>query len=142
MFVLDTNVVSELRKAGSGTADTRVLGWAQQADPATLYISAVTVMELELGVLQMERRDARLGRLLRAWLEERVLPEFQERVLTIDAFVARRCASLHMPDPRAERDVLIAATAFVHAMTVVTRNTADFAATGVTLLNPWLPPPA
>ena len=137
MFVLDTNVVSELRKAGSGRADARVVAWAQQADPASLYISAVTVLELELGVLQMERRDARQGRTLRAWLDDQVLPAFRGRVLAIDAAVARRCASLHVPDPRGERDALIAATALVHAMTVVTRNTADFSATGVTLLDPW-----
>ena len=139
MFVLDTNVVSELRKARHGKADACVVDWADQADAPTLYISAITVLELEMGVLQVERRDARQGAALRAWLNDRVLVEFTDRVLTIDTAVARRCARLHVPDPRAERDALIAATALVHGMTVVTRNTADFVPTGVALLNPWVP---
>ncbi len=137
MFILDTNVVSELRKARSGKADPQVTAWAAAQQPAGLYISAITVLELELGILQVERRDAAQGALLRAWLEQHVLPAFAGRVLPIDASVAQRCARLHVPDPRSERDALIAATALVHGMTVVTRNVADFAATGVGLLNPW-----
>jgi predicted nucleic acid-binding protein len=137
MFVLDTNVVSELRKARLGRADLNVVDWADQADASSLYLSAITVLELEAGVLQMERRDERQGAVLRAWLEGQVLAEFADRVLPIDIAVARRCAQLHVPDPRAERDALIAATALVHGMTVVTRNTADFAQTGAALLNPW-----
>jgi predicted nucleic acid-binding protein len=137
MFILDTNVVSELRKSRHGKADTHVVDWADRADAATLYISAITVLELETGILQIERRDAKQGAVLRAWVNDQVLVEFKDRVLPIDTAVARRCAGLHVPDPRAERDALIAATALVHGMTVVTRNTADFAATGVTLLNPW-----
>jgi predicted nucleic acid-binding protein len=137
MFVLDTNVVSELRKAGHNKADANVVEWADRADASTLYISAITVLELETGVLLMERRDAKQGAVLRAWLNEQVLTEFKDRVLTVDTAVARRCAGLHVPDPRSERDALIAATALVHGMTVVTRNTEDFVATGVRLLNPW-----
>jgi hypothetical protein len=137
MFVLDTNVVSELRKIGAGKADRHVALWADEVDPESLHISAITVLELEVGILQIERRDPAQGGLLRAWLETRVLPEFDERILPVDTAVARRCASLHVPDPRAERDAMIAATALVHGMTVVTRNIADFAATGVPLLNPW-----
>jgi predicted nucleic acid-binding protein len=139
MFVLDTNVVSELRKARHGRADRHVIDWAERVDAATLYISSITVLELETGVLQMERRDERQGAMLRTWLNDQVLVEFKDRVLVIDTAVARRCAGLHVPDPRAERDALIAATALVHGMTVVTRNTADFTATGVALLNPWEP---
>ena len=137
MFVLDTNVVSELRKIQAGKADQNVALWADAVDGASLHISAITVLELELGVLQIERRDPVQGAMLRAWLEARVLTEFDGRILPVDIAVARRCARLHVPDPRAERDALIAATALVHGMTVVTRNTADFAATGVALLNPW-----
>ncbi|MGR4862785.1 PIN domain-containing protein [Caulobacter sp. LARHSG274] len=137
MYILDTNVVSELRKAGHGKADLHVVDWAGRADASTLYISAITVLELETGVLQMERRDARQGAALRAWLNDQVLTEFKDQVLAIDTAVARRCAGLHVPDPRSERDALIAATALVHGMTVVTRNVADFVATGVALLNPW-----
>jgi predicted nucleic acid-binding protein len=137
MFILDTNVVSELRKAGQGRADAHVVAWADRTDAAALYISAITVLELESGVLQVERWDARQGAALRAWLDEQVLVEFRDRILAVDAAVARRCAGLHVPDPRSERDALIAATALTHGMTVVTRNTSDFAATGVNMLNPW-----
>ena len=137
MFILDTNVVSELRKVKAGKADKGVSAWADSVDAASLFLSAITILELEQGVLLVERRDAVQGVLLRSWLERYVLPEFENRVLPIDATVARRCAGLHVPDPRSERDALIAATALVHGMTVVTRNVADFAASGVRLLNPW-----
>ena len=137
MFILDTNVVSELRKVKAGKADKGVSAWADSVDAATLFLSAITILELEQGVLLVERRDAVQGALLRSWLERYVLPEFENRVLPIDATVARRCAGLHVPDPRSERDAMIAATALVHGMTVVTRNIADFEMTGTKLLNPW-----
>jgi predicted nucleic acid-binding protein len=137
MFLLDTNVLSELRNAGDGKADTNVIAWLSSIDAATLYLSALTLMEVELGILRIERRDASQGVRLRTWMTHHVLPEFLDRTLPIDAAVALRCASLHVQDPRAERDALIAATALVHGMTVATRNVADFQATGVPLLNPW-----
>lgn len=138
MFILDTNVISELRRAGDGRADPNVLSWLAAGDASQLFISAITVMELEIGVRRVERRDAAQGMLLRRWLDERVLVEFKDRVLAVDKPVALRCAGLHVPDPRSDRDALIAATALVHGFTVVTRNTSDFAATGVAVLNPWL----
>ena len=137
MFVLDTNVVSELRKVRLGKADLRVATWAQSVDAAELFVSAITIMELELGVLSVERKDASQGAMLRSWLEQQVLPEFCGRTLPVDTAVAQRCARLHVPDRRGERDALIAATALVHGMTVVTRNVADFKLIGVPLLNPW-----
>jgi len=137
MFLIDTNVLSELRKAGDGRADAHVFAWVSSVEAATLYLSAITLMEIELGVLRMERRDALQGVRLRAWVHHYILPEFLDRTLPVDAAVALRCAPLHVPDPRSERDALIAATALVHGMTVVTRNVADFEATGVPLLNPW-----
>ena len=137
MYLLDTNVISELRKVGSGKANARVVAWAQSVDTAALYLSAISLLELELGVLQVERRDPAQGALLRAWLDGQVAPAFAGRILGVDAEVSRRCALLHIPDPRAERDALIAATALTHGMTVVTRNTADFDATGVAVLDPW-----
>ncbi len=141
MYLLDTNVVSELRKVGSGKADAQVVAWAQSVETAALYLSAISLLELELGVLQIERRDPAQGAMLRAWLDGQVAPAFAGRILAVDAHVARSCARLHVPDPRAERDALIAATALTHGMTVVTRNTADYEATGVTLLDPWRSPP-
>ncbi len=137
MFLLDTNVISELRKAGDGRAGAHVVAWLSSVDAATLYLSAITLLEIELGVLRIERRDAPQGARLRAWMTHHILPEFLDRTLPVDAAVALRCAPLHVPDPRSERDALIAATALVHGMTVVTRNVADFEATGVPLLNPW-----
>ncbi|PKO35780.1 MAG: VapC toxin family PIN domain ribonuclease [Betaproteobacteria bacterium HGW-Betaproteobacteria-7] len=138
MFILDTNVVSELRKAKLGKADAKVSAWAASVPLGSLHLSVITILELETGVLLVERRDAKQGQLLRAWLDSQVMPAFDNRILAIDAAIAQRCARLHVPDPRAERDALIAATALVHGMTVVTRNIADFAPTGVTTLNPWL----
>ncbi|MGT2434246.1 PIN domain-containing protein (plasmid) [Cupriavidus basilensis] len=135
MFVLDTNVISALRQPSK--VDPKVLAWASTQPIAAQFISAITVLELEMGVLLKERKDKAQGAVLRAWLDGRVLPQFAGRILPVDQPVALRCARLHVPDPRAERDALIAATALVHGMTVVTRNTADFIATGVPLINPW-----
>lgn len=137
MFVLDTNVVSELRKVRLGKANMNVTAWAESVDAADLFVSAITIMELEFGVLSIERKDATQGAMLRSWLEQQVLPEFARRTLPVDTAVAQRCARLHVPDKRSERDTLIAATALVHGMTVVTRNTADFVPTGVSLIDPW-----
>ena len=137
MFILDTNVISELRKIRAGKADNGVTAWATNVDAAFLFISAITVLELETGILQVERRDASQAAVLRAWLNQRVLPEFSERTLPVDTAVALRCARLHVPDRRSERDALIAATGLVHGMTIVTRNVADFKFTGVNILNPW-----
>lgn len=139
MFLLDTNVVSELRKTGDGRADVNVTAWLAEQDAALLNISVVTLMELEYGICKLERRDAEQGARLRTWMNERVQPEFKARTLPIDADVASRCARLHVPDPQPERDAYIAATALVHGLTVVTRNSADFKASEVALLNPWLP---
>lgn len=141
MYLLDTNVVSELRKVRLGKADANVAAWAEGVDAADLFLSAISLMELELGVLAVERRDPRQGALLRTWLEQHVLPEFSGRTLPVDTAVAQRCARLHVPDPRAERDALIAATALVHGMTVATRNVADFRPMGVAVVNPWEPAP-
>lgn len=137
MYLLDTNVISELRKVRSGRAEPALAEWAETVDAGHLYISAITILELELGVLSLERRDPRQGALLRGWLDSQVVPQFSSRTLSVDSKVALCCARLHVPDRRSERDALIAATALVHGLTVVTRNVEDFRATGVALLNPW-----
>ena len=136
MFVLDTNVVSELRRPEKAAPE--VLAWASAAPLASFFLSSITVLELELGTLLMERKDADQGAVLRAWIDKQVLPRFEGRIFAVDTAVAQRCARLHVPDPRAERDALIAATALVHGMTVATRNVADFAPTGVRTVNPWV----
>lgn len=137
MFVLDTNVVSELRKANTGKADANVVAWANSVLPASLFLSAISILELEMGILLIERRDQEQAKMLRNWLENQVLPTFEERILVVDTAVARQCARLHVPDPCSERDALIAATALVHGMTIVTRNVDDFKPTGIAVLNPW-----
>jgi len=138
MYLLDTNVVSELRKSTSGKANLNVVQWASSEDTETLFISVITVLELEMGILSMERRDQQQGLMLRSWLEDQVLPSFEGRILPIDIAIARKCAELHVPDKRAERDAMIAATAVIHRMGVVTRNVADFDLAGVEVINPWL----
>ena len=137
MFLLDTNVVSELRKAPAGKADAGVVAWARSVSAASLYLSVLSVYELELGVLGRERHDTKLGAVLRRWLNEHVLPGFAGRILPLDVDIAVRSAALSVPDRVSERDGFMAATALVHRMTVVTRNTPDFQRTGVQLHNPW-----
>jgi predicted nucleic acid-binding protein len=140
MYLLDTNVVSELRKVRAGKADANVAAWAEGVAVASLFISAITVHEIELGVLQKERADTAQGAILRAWLHRNVLPAFSGRILMVDPDVALRSAQLHVPDPRPSRDAFIAATALVHGMAVVTRDVADFGVTGVDIINPWMAP--
>ena len=137
MFLLDTNVVSELRKARAGRADKNVAAWAAGASAASMFVSVITIQELEIGVLLAERRDPPNGEVLRRWLEEQVLPAFGERIIPVDTAVARRSAMLHVPDPRPVRDSLIAATALVHGLVVVTSNVADFEPMGAEIIDPW-----
>jgi len=139
MFLLDTNVISELRKAKSGKADQNVLNWANGVSAVSLFLSVISVLEIETGIFLVERRDPVQGAVLRSWLNTHVLPAFSERVLPVDTAVAQCCAKLHVPDPRSDRDSIIAATALIHGLTVVTRNIGDFANTGVELLDPWQP---
>jgi predicted nucleic acid-binding protein len=137
-FVLDTNIVSELRKVRSGRANPGVATWAEQVPSAQLFISAITIHELEHGVLLMERSDPEQGALLRAWLDQSVAAAFKSRVLLVDERVARRAAALHVPDPAPFRDALIGATALVHDLTVVTRDLKDFERfDDLDVFNPW-----
>lgn len=137
MYLLDTNVIAELRKAKSPKVDQKVLAWANSVSAASLFLSVITVLELEKGILLIERRDPTQGAILRSWLDTYVLPAFRDRILPVDTAVAQCCARLHVPAPRPDRDALIAATALVHGLTVVTRNVNDFTPTGVEIVNPW-----
>jgi len=134
VYLLDTNIVSELRKP---RADKRVKAWAAEVSPFDLFLSSITLLELETGVLRMERRDRKQGAALRHWLDGQVLPAFVDRILPVDTAVAMQCARLHVPDRMADGDALIAATALVHGLVVVTRNTRDFEPAGVGLFDPW-----
>jgi predicted nucleic acid-binding protein len=135
MFLLDTNVISELRRPDK--ANPNVVKWANGIPAIQFYISVISLLEIERGALLIARRDETQGKILRAWIDDHIVARFESRILAVDSVVALRCARLHIPDPRSERDALIAATALVHGMTVVTRNVSDFAETGVNLHNPW-----
>ena len=135
MYLLDTDVISELRKARK--THHNVKQWAERLPSTNLYISVISLLELEIGILLIGRRDKEQGAILRTWMDSHVLPTFSDRILPIDTAVAQRCAALHVPNPRSDRDALIAATALVHGLTVATRNVADFERTGVGVLNPW-----
>jgi predicted nucleic acid-binding protein len=138
MFLLDTNAISELRRPDK--ADRTVLAWASRMPAASFFLSAISIVEIELGALRIARRDVAQGAVLRAWIDDQILPRFDGRILPVDTAVAQRCARLHVPDRRAERDALIAATAMVHGLTVVSRNVGDFEPVGVAILNPWIEP--
>lgn len=136
MFVLDTNVISELRH-GKPHQSPEVRAWAGAQPASKLYLSAITILELEMGIQALERRSPPQGSALRVWLTG-VRAAFAGRILPFTEHTAPVCASLHIPDPRSERDAMIAAIAMEHRFTVVTRNTADFVNTGVALVNPWV----
>jgi toxin FitB len=135
MYLVDTNVVSELRRPSR--THPQVAAWADATPASAMFLSCITLLELDTGALMLGRRDPEQGALIRRWIDERVLPAFAGRILGIDTAVARRCAHFHVPDRKPYRDSLIAATAVVHDLIVVTRNRPDFAAMGVGVLNPW-----
>jgi predicted nucleic acid-binding protein len=136
MFLLDTNVISELRRRRK--ANSNVIAWAASVPAASFFLSVISIFEIELGFLRIARKDPAQGAVLRSWIDEQILARFEGRILAVDTAVAQRCARLHVPNQRAERDALIAATAMVHGLTVVTRNVADFEPIGVALINPWV----
>jgi len=134
-YLLDTNVISEMRRPERATPS--VVSWVRAQPEGSLLCSAVTILELEIGALQTLRRDKVQGTMLRTWIDGQVLPRFDGRIVPIDKAVALKSAALHVPDPRPDRDAYIAATALIHGLTMVTRNVRDFQPTGVKLLNPW-----
>ncbi len=136
IYLLDTNVLSELRRADRG--DAGVHAWSQSLQLQNSFLSAITILEIEQGILRLNRRDAKTAELFRDWLTNHVLKQFDGRILAFDWSAAIRCAALHVPDPKPDRDSMIAATAAVHGLTVATRNVADFEACGVPVFNPWL----
>jgi predicted nucleic acid-binding protein len=140
LYLLDSNIVSEFRKVPTGRANLGVVTWAQSVPVATLFISAITLMELEKGVQLKVQQDPMAGEILRRWMVEKVQPSFEGRVLAVDAAVAIENAGYHVSDPRPLADSLIAATARIHNLYVVTRNVKDFEpfeAYGLRILNPW-----
>ena len=138
MILLDTNVVSELRKIGSGRADPRVAEWDRQQKPDLLFLSVMSLYEIEQGILLLERRDPKQSAVLRNWLDGTLIPAFAGRIIAVDATIAMMAARLQIPDPRPIADSLIAATAIIHGLTIATRNTSDFQGLPLALFNPWL----
>ena len=134
MYLLDTNVVSELRKA---RCDEHVRHWVTERDPTSFYLSVVVLMEVEYGICLVERRDARQGHMLRSWLQQAVLPSFADRLLNFTPAIASRCAAMQARRPAGLADAMIAATASEYRMAVVTRNVGDFVEAGVEIINPW-----
>jgi predicted nucleic acid-binding protein len=137
MYLLDTNVISEMRKFGTGRANAQVERWAASCPASSTYLSAITVLEMRMGVLKMLRKDAAQGQILHDWLMNDVLIEYVGRILPVDTPVALMCASLHVDADRSYKDSLIAATANTHGMAVVTRNVAHFAPMRIPVVNPW-----
>jgi hypothetical protein len=136
VYLLDTNVVSEMKRISAGHGNAQVAHWLGQVEDSKLYLSAITVLELELGCLLMERRDKSQGEVLRRWLRS-LLSRYHDRIIAIDSAVATRAAALHVPDPRESHDALIAATALTHRYAVVTRNVSDFSIADLQVINPW-----
>ena len=137
MYLLDTNVISEMRKVATGRANLGLCEWASRQEASWFHISVVTAMELERGILSVERRDTQQGKLLRRWLEQVVRRQFGDKTLFIDDITAEICASLHVPNRCPENDAWIAAQAIQHNLTLVTRNEKDFIGLGIKLINPF-----
>lgn len=137
MYLLDTNVVSELRRAGTDRCDPSVAAWAQSVSVTELFISVVTVMEIQTGILLKKRKDKAQGSQLQAWLDTQVMPSFDERILSVTTDIVLRCATLHVPDHKSPHDAFLGATAYVHDLDMVTRNVADFENMDIGIINPW-----
>jgi toxin FitB len=138
MYLVDTNVVSELRRLR--LANQNVVTWFSQQRTEDLYLSVISILEVEQGYLKLQRHDIKQAKVIRDWIDQNLIESFRGRILSIDTKIAQCCAALHVPDRKSYGDAMIAATAITHNMTIVTRNTADFQATGAKMINPWQVP--
>lgn len=137
MYVVDTNVLSDLRRPER--AEPALVAWSKQTQADSLFVSVVSIWEIEQGILAVQKRDPAAAKILRSWLEDKLIPQYKDRFLSVDMATARACAALHVPKTQSYRDSLIAATALALGYTVVTRNVSDFAPMGVPYINPWVP---
>jgi predicted nucleic acid-binding protein len=134
-FLVDTNVISELRRRDR--AHPSVKAWFQTHPVDDLFLSVISLMELENGILRLPSNDRQHRQQLRSWLDGQIRPQFSERLLPIDEAVALKCATFNLAERTSLADFLIAATALVHDLVVVTRNVRHFEPTGVRIFDPW-----
>lgn len=137
MYLLDTNIVSEMRKYHNQTIDPNVAAWLKNIAPEQTFLSAISIMELRVGVLSKLRKDPKQGEALQHWYEHYVLPTYSGRILSVTPHIAAHCAELHIPNRRPFSDSYLAATALVHNFTLVTRNVKDFQGLKLRLINPF-----
>jgi predicted nucleic acid-binding protein len=137
MVLLDTNIISELRKVRSGRAAPAIMRWESTVNATDLMLSVITIQEIEVGILRLVRKDPRQADVLREWLAQYLLVSFRDRILPVTTEIARRCATLLISDGRTYPDALLAATAYVHGLPLVTRNVRHFVGTGIRIINPW-----
>jgi predicted nucleic acid-binding protein len=135
-FLLDTNVIAEIRKGSRANAHVR--SWFAALDPDGILLSVVTIGEIRKGIENVRRRDAAAARALERWLR-RVLRDHRDRILAVDLPVAEEWGRLNVPDPVPVIDGLLAATAKVHGLTLATRNVKDVARSGAEVVNPFEP---
>lgn len=135
MFLLDTDVVSALR--ASAEKDAKLVEWADQQQVFNLYISAISILELKLAILEKRKNNSAHGEKLNTWLQQQVLPAFKGRIVAFDGEMAEYCAALHVPNPKSERDAMIAATCIVNNMSLVTGKPADYRHIKINTINPW-----
>ncbi len=142
MYLFDTSAITELRKAKHKNkkfkADPGLIEWVKHVDHSTIYVSSIAFMEIEIAILSMEKKNKHQGKLLRNWFDELVKPAFDGRVIAFDQAIALKCAALRVPDPHRMRNAIVAATALVHKMILVTKNEKDFIYTGVDIVSPWI----
>ena len=137
MYLLDTNIVSELRKLETGKIHPQVYRWIKSNGFTHTYISAVTLAEIQTGILSLARKDKAQAASLDNWFTNRLLPAYRTKTLPVDTKVALIYAQLNVPNKRPINDAYIAATAIAHNLKLVTRNIQDFQGMPITLENPF-----
>jgi PIN family toxin-antitoxin system, toxin component len=137
MYLLDTNIISELKKLDSGKIHPQVQRWAYSINLMQTKISVVSITEIRTGILSLARKDQAQAASLDNWFTNRLLPAYRTRTLSVDTEVALICAQLHIPAKRPINDAYIAATAIAHNLTLVTRNVRDFQGLPLMLENPF-----
>jgi len=137
MYLLNTNIISELKKLDSGKIHPQVQRWAYSINLMQTKISVVSIIEIRTGILSLARKDQAQAASLDNWFTNRLLPAYRTRTLSVDTEVALICAQLHIPAKRPINDAYIAATAIAHNLTLVTCNVRDFQGLPLMLENPF-----